>query len=88
MRFGTERHITRSIFNASRTRIVRPTGALRSNIMGELTDKIKGNVNEAIGKIKQNSSDAETQAEGKAQELKGKAQQAVGKVKGALGDDI
>lgn len=56
--------------------------------MGELTDKIKGNVNEVIGKIKQNSSDAETQAEGKAQELKGKAQQTVGKVKGALGDDI
>lgn len=56
--------------------------------MGELTDKIKGNVNEAIGKIKQNSSDPETQADGKAQELKGKAQQTAGKIKGALGDDI
>lgn len=56
--------------------------------MGELTDKIKGNVNEAIGKIKQNSNDPETQADGEAQELKGKAQQTVGKVKGALGDDI
>lgn len=56
--------------------------------MGELTDKIKGNVNEAIGKMKQNSSDAETHADGKAQELKGKGQQTVGKVKGALGDDI
>lgn len=56
--------------------------------MGELTDKIKGNVNEAIGKIKQNSNDPATQADGKTQELKGKAQQTVGKVKGALGDDI
>ncbi|OYY72710.1 CsbD family protein [Sphingomonas sp. 28-63-12] len=56
--------------------------------MGELTDKIKGNINEALGKIKQSSSDPETQADGKVQELKGKAQQTMGKVKGALGDDI
>ena len=56
--------------------------------MGELTDKIKGNVNEAIGKAKQHSSDAETHDEGVAQELKGKGQQTIGKVKGALGDDI
>ena len=56
--------------------------------MGELVDKIKGNVNEAIGKVKQESSNPETRDEGAAQELKGKAQQTVGKVKGALGDDI
>jgi uncharacterized protein YjbJ (UPF0337 family) len=56
--------------------------------MGELTDKIKGNVNEAIGKVKQQSNDPETQGEGAAQEIKGKAQQTIGKVKGALGDDI
>ena len=56
--------------------------------MGELTDKIKGNVNEAIGKAKQHSDDADTKAEGAAQETKGKAQQLGGKVKGALGDDI
>ncbi|TPG39150.1 CsbD family protein [Sphingomonas koreensis] len=56
--------------------------------MGELTDKIKGNVNEAIGKMKQQSDNPDTQAEGAAQEGKGKAQQTVGKVKGALGDDI
>lgn len=56
--------------------------------MGELTDKIKGNVNEVIGKVKQKSSDPETQAKGVAQELKGKAQQAGGEIKGALGDDI
>jgi uncharacterized protein YjbJ (UPF0337 family) len=56
--------------------------------MGELTDKIKGNVNEAIGKAKQHSSDPETKAKGAAQELKGKAQQVAGDVKGALGDKI
>ncbi|AJP71006.1 CsbD family protein [Sphingomonas hengshuiensis] len=56
--------------------------------MGELTDKIKGNVNEAIGKAKQNSDNPETHDEGVAQELKGKGQQLGGKVKGALGDDI
>lgn len=56
--------------------------------MGELTDKIKGNVNEAAGKIKQQSSNPETRDEGAAQELKGKGQQLAGKVKGALGDDI
>jgi uncharacterized protein YjbJ (UPF0337 family) len=56
--------------------------------MGELTDKIKGNVNEAIGKAKQKSKDPNTRDEGAAQEGKGKAQQFIGKVKGALGDDI
>ncbi|WP_380872442.1 UPF0337 protein [Sphingomonas sp. DBB INV C78] len=56
--------------------------------MGELTDKIKGNVNEAIGKAKQKSDNPETRDEGAAQEVKGKAQQLEGKVKGALGDDI
>ncbi len=56
--------------------------------MGELGEKIKGNVNEAIGKAKQMSSDPETKADGVAQETKGKAQQTLGKVKGALGDDI
>ena len=67
--------------------------------MGELTDKIKGNVNEAIGKAKQaiagDATDADRtaegdrlEAEGAAQELHGKGQQAVGTVKGALGDDI
>lgn len=56
--------------------------------MGELVDKIKGNVNEAVGKAKQQSKDPETRAEGQGQETKGKAQQFAGKVKGALGDDI
>lgn len=56
--------------------------------MGELVDKIKGNINEAIGKVKQHSDDAETRDEGAAQETKGKADQLKGSVKGALGDDI
>jgi uncharacterized protein YjbJ (UPF0337 family) len=56
--------------------------------MGELVDKIKGNVNEMVGKAKQHSDNPETRDEGAAQEIKGKAQQLAGKVKGALGDDI
>ena len=62
--------------------------------MGELIDKVKGNVNEAIGKAKQGLAgdgadrDDTLAAEGATQEGKGKAQQTVGKVKGALGDDI
>lgn len=67
--------------------------------MGELTDKIKGNVNEAVGKVKQamagdaddpnrTRKDDKLAAEGAGQELKGKGQQLVGKIKGALGDDI
>jgi uncharacterized protein YjbJ (UPF0337 family) len=56
--------------------------------MGELIDKVKGNVNEAIGKAKQQSKDPAKRDEGVGQEAKGKVQQFVGKVKGALGDDI
>lgn len=69
--------------------------------MGELTDKIKGGVNEAVGKAKQaigENAPADTQAEadrnarlqgeGAGQELKGKGQGVLGKIKGALGDDI
>ena len=56
--------------------------------MGELVDKIKGNVNEASGKLKQQSTNPATRDEGAAQELKGKGEQFKGKVKGILGDDI
>lgn len=56
--------------------------------MGELTDKVKGNVNEAVGKAKQGSDSPAVRQEGAAQEGKGKGQQFAGKVKGALGDDI
>ncbi|SMQ73919.1 hypothetical protein SAMN06297468_2362 [Altererythrobacter xiamenensis] len=56
--------------------------------MGELTEKVKGNANEAAGELKQKSSDPETRAEGRAQERKGEAQQFKGEVEGKLGDDI
>jgi len=56
--------------------------------VGELTDKIKGNVKEGVGKLKQQSNDPQTRAEGRAQEFEGKADQLKGKIKGALGDDI
>ena len=56
--------------------------------MGELTDKAKGIGNEIAGKVKQQSSDESTQAEGFAQERKGEGQNLKGKIKGALGDKI
>lgn len=60
--------------------------------MGELIDKVKGNVNEAVGKAKQaigkERNDERLVKEGARQEGKGKGQQFAGKVKGALGDDI
>ncbi len=56
--------------------------------MGEFTDKVKGNAKEAAGKIKQQSNDPETRAEGRAQELEGKGDQAKGEVKGKMGNDI
>jgi uncharacterized protein YjbJ (UPF0337 family) len=52
--------------------------------MGELADKVKGNVNEAVGRAKQQSDDPGTRDEGAGQELKGKAQQVKGAVKGAI----
>lgn len=60
--------------------------------MGELTDKIKGTVDEVVGKTKQaiggHTGDSNLHDEGVAQQTKGKAEKVVGKVKGALGDDI
>lgn len=56
--------------------------------MGELTDKIKGHANEAIGKVKRESDNPETRAEGDRQEAKGDLQKAKGEVKGAFGDKI
>lgn len=56
--------------------------------MGEFTDKVKGNVKEAIGEAKQHSSNPETRAEGKAQKIDGKADKVKGSIKGALGNDI
>lgn len=60
--------------------------------MGELVDKIKGNVNEMVGKAKEalgdHNNDEKMKAEGQAQQVQGKGEQFKGKVKGALGDDI
>ena len=60
--------------------------------MGEFTDKIKGAVDETIGKAKQaiggHQGDADLHDEGVAQQAEGKGEKFVGKVKGALGDDI
>lgn len=56
--------------------------------MGKLTENIKGNTNEVIGKVKQCSSNTETKSDGKKQELKGKGQNVKGAIMGALGDDI
>ena len=56
--------------------------------MGELTDKIKGNANEAAGKVKQESDNPRTREEGRDQEAKGEAQQFKGEVEGKLGNDI
>ena len=41
--------------------------------MGEFTEKVKGNANEAAGELKQKSDNPETRAEGQNQEAKGKA---------------
>ena len=60
--------------------------------MGEFTDKVKGAVDEAVGKAKQaiggHQGDPALHDEGAAQELKGKGEKVSGSVKGALGDDI
>ncbi len=54
--------------------------------MGEFTDKLKGAGNKIAGDIKQSSPDADTRAEGDAQELKGEGQDLKGKVKGVIND--
>ena len=56
--------------------------------MGELIDKVKGNVKESIGSAKEQSADPDVRAEGTAQKVEGKGDQLKGKVKGLLGDDI
>jgi uncharacterized protein YjbJ (UPF0337 family) len=60
--------------------------------MGELTKKIKGNVNEASGNSKQAvaemTDNERLDREGKRQERKGEAQQFAGEVEGKLGNDI
>ncbi|VUD69287.1 hypothetical protein TDB9533_04654 [Thalassocella blandensis] len=56
--------------------------------MGSASDKVKGKINETIGKGKQGIGEAtgnhSKKSEGKAQELKGKGQQAKGDAKEKL----
>ena len=52
--------------------------------MGEFTDKLKGNANQAIGGVKQGSRDPAVREEGDAQRLKGTGQELKGKVKGVI----
>jgi len=56
--------------------------------MSSTKDKIKGNANEAIGKVKEGVGKAtgnpRLEGEGDAQQLKGKAQQVKGDVKDAI----
>jgi uncharacterized protein YjbJ (UPF0337 family) len=52
--------------------------------MGEITDRLKGNVNKAVGDMKQNSDDPAVRDEGDAQKLKGTGQDLKGKVKGVI----
>ena len=58
--------------------------------MGEISDKISGAANEAIGKVKRGVGEAtdrpDIKAEGDAQEAKGDLQTAKGKVKGVIND--
>ena len=52
--------------------------------MGEFTDKLKGNVNKAVGTAKQNSSNEAVREEGAAQKTKGHGQELKGAVKGVI----
>lgn len=56
--------------------------------MGEISDKIKGHTNEAVGKAKRAAGEAldrpDLKAEGDIQEAKGDLQKARGEVKGAV----
>jgi uncharacterized protein YjbJ (UPF0337 family) len=56
--------------------------------VGQLKEEFKGNANEAIGKVKQESDNPETRAEGEMQEEKGEFQEKKGEFEGALGNDV
>lgn len=60
--------------------------------MSTTDDKIRGNANEAAGKVKQAvgnvTGDDDLKAEGAAQEVKGDAQQALGNAKEAIGNAL
>ena len=56
--------------------------------MGDRTQRLKGETNETVGKVKAatgyQSRSGKTEAKGEAQNLKGKAQQAAGKARSAV----
>jgi len=52
--------------------------------MGEMTDKLKGGVNKAVGTAKQASPDPAVRAEGDAQKSKGHGQEIKGALKGVV----
>ena len=54
--------------------------------MGEIKDRLKGNANQAIGDIKQQSDNPDVRDEGAAQKLKGVGQDVKGKIKGVIND--
>ncbi len=58
--------------------------------MGEFTDRVKGAVDETVGKVKRGVGEAtdrpDIKAEGDAQEAKGDLETAKGKVKGVIND--
>ena len=54
--------------------------------MGEFTDKVKGNFNQAVGETKQESDNPRVRNEGREQETKGEAQETKGKVKGVINE--
>ncbi len=60
--------------------------------MGEIIDKAKGGLDQAIGKGKEAignaAGDAKLEGEGKAQQVEGEAEKLKGRVKGALGDKV
>ena len=56
--------------------------------MGELTDKIKSTVSNAVGNAEQESDNPDVRAEGDRQELKGDLQDKKGSVEGAFGNKI
>lgn len=56
--------------------------------MGQLKEEIKGNANEAIGKVKQESGYPQTRVEGQLQEEKGELREDKGELEGAAGDDV
>jgi uncharacterized protein YjbJ (UPF0337 family) len=52
--------------------------------MGEMTDKLKGNLNKAVGAAKESSPDPAVRQEGAAQKSKGHGQELKGALKGVI----